>query len=84
MFLVAAVIRRGRPGQIPLLDIGVFNAICLLAALQCVRGRFEHPGVARAWRCVAAALGANVAGNLYFSLITEHQAELLAAEEAKT
>jgi diguanylate cyclase (GGDEF)-like protein len=70
IFVVGGLARRGHPGQVPLLDLWVFNAVCLLSALLCARAASDQPGLVWAWRCVAAALAAMVAGSMYFSLVT--------------
>jgi len=67
-FAVGSVLRDGHPEQVPLLDIGVFNAIYLLAALLCARPGIGHRATAGAWRLVTAALLATTAANVTFSL----------------
>jgi diguanylate cyclase (GGDEF)-like protein len=70
IFLGSALLRRSHPGQVPLLDLWVFNAVYLLSVLLCLRYRSDRPGSVWAWRCVAAALLITVLGNVHYTLIT--------------
>jgi diguanylate cyclase (GGDEF)-like protein len=70
IFVLGALLRRNHPGQVPLLDLWVFNAVYLVSVLLCLRYRSNRPGSVWAWRCVAAALLTTVLGNIYYTLIT--------------
>src|SRR5512142_2423596 len=71
VFVAGSLLRRGHPGQIPLLDVGVFNAVCLLGALLCLlRGRSCERAAGWSWWVLSAALVTITVGNLIFSAIT--------------
>jgi diguanylate cyclase (GGDEF)-like protein len=68
-FLTGSVLRRGHPGQVLILDVGVFDGVTLIAAGLCATRPADRRGVTWAWRLVAAALGCTIVGDLAFSAL---------------
>jgi diguanylate cyclase (GGDEF)-like protein len=50
-------------------DLGIYNTVYAAAAALCWRAAAGARVELLAWRCVAAAMAINVAGNLYFTLV---------------
>jgi diguanylate cyclase (GGDEF)-like protein len=69
VFAIAVVVRRGDSSQVPVVDLGVYNAVYLLAALLCWPGRRAERRQAWAGRVLALALVVCVAGNVHYSLV---------------
>jgi len=67
--VVAAIARHGFPGPVPLIDVGLFNAIYLISAMLCWHRQGRTRPQTWAWRLLAAAMALSAAGNLYYALV---------------
>jgi diguanylate cyclase len=68
VFVSGALARRGVAGQVRLLDVGLFNAVHLLALASCLWPRPGPEPMRTAWRWVAVALAVTTVANVTFSL----------------
>ncbi|MGF1646765.1 MAG: putative bifunctional diguanylate cyclase/phosphodiesterase [Kineosporiaceae bacterium] len=75
VFAAGMVARDGEPGQVPWLDLGVFNAVYLAAAAACLLHRPPARVERLGWRALGAAIAVNVGGSAYYSLVLARQTD---------
>ena len=75
VFAIGVVVRRGSPGQVPVLDVGVYGGVYVLGALVLLLQPVADARDRCAWRVLAAGMLVTTGGDLYYSLVLAHEAE---------